>query len=110
MCLLKDNGRTAYEVPEQTADPARSPTERGCSPALKAADGSPARPVPVLSRYMAESYAAGLPASGSRSVNVVVPGSLFRVMVPPWARAREWATARPRPLPPRSRLRALSTR
>ncbi len=56
----------------------------------------------------------GTVPSGSRTVNVVVPGSLVRSMVPPWALIRERATARPRPLPPRSRLRlrlrALSTR
>lgn len=50
------------------------------------------------------------PLSGSLTVNTVEPGSPRRVIVPPWARTRERATERPRPLPPRSRVRALSTR
>ncbi|CAM5246421.1 hypothetical protein SGLAM104S_07014 [Streptomyces glaucescens] len=48
--------------------------------------------------------------TGSRTVNSVRPGTLATSMVPPCARTRDAATDRPRPLPPRSRLRALSTR
>lgn len=48
--------------------------------------------------------------SGNDTVNTVEPGSLLSSIVPPCARTSELATARPSPLPPRSRLRALSTR
>ncbi|CAL9651470.1 hypothetical protein SUDANB95_06600 [Actinosynnema sp. ALI-1.44] len=52
----------------------------------------------------------GSPHLGIRMVNVVEPGWLSTVIVPPCAATRECTTAKPRPLPPLTRVRESSTR
>src|SRR5438034_1340903 len=69
--------------------------------AWAAARTPPARLIALLNHHL-----AGDPAPGSHTVNVLpAPGVESTVTWPPCSSAKSRAIARPRPVPPRSRLR-----